>query len=127
MTAADFFISLEHRVTRELAGMRRPELRCWWCDGFLPEKFVVTGGGCHVSGKVWFDDGRGAQFLWNSVVLLGSSLKMFEGLDWAALIPAEDVTGWLSMDFERKFLKIKSYVTIPDQDPAARQDAGESR
>jgi hypothetical protein len=98
--------------------MRQRELRGWWCDGFIPEKFVVTGKGCHVSGQVWIDNGR-TQTLWNFVVLLGPSLKSFDGVDWAMLIPAEDVTGWLSLDFDNKFLKIKTYVGVRDGSPAA--------
>src|SRR5258707_732226 len=86
LTETDYFRHLEMRVSRELAGMRQRDLRNWWCDGFLPEKFVVTGNGCHVSGKVWIDNGR-TQTLWNFVVLLGPSLKSFDGVDWATLIP----------------------------------------
>ena len=75
LTETDYFGHLEMRLSREFAGMRDPDLRGWWCDGFIPEKFVATGKGCHVSGKVWIDSG-GPQALWNFVVLLALRPKV---------------------------------------------------
>jgi len=107
VTEDEYFGHLEMRVSRELAGMGRTELRGMWCDGFRPEKFVVTGGGSHVAGKVWIDDGRGKQSLWNFVLLLGRSPVERDGVRWSEMMPAEDSTGWMYMDFGRQFLKIK--------------------
>src|SRR3954454_2356991 len=98
MTESEYFRHLEFRVSRELSGMMQPELRGWWCDGFLVEKFVVTGKGCHVAGRVWMDGG-GTQTLWNFVVLLGPAIVEREAVRWAELMPAEDATGWLSLNF----------------------------
>ncbi len=119
LTKNGYFGQLEMRLSREFRGMREPELRGWWCDGFNPEKFVATGKGCHVSGTVWLDSGK-AQTLWNFVVLLGPSVKRIDEVKWAEMVPAEDVTGWLFLDFERKFMKIKAYAGVRDPDPAAR-------
>ncbi len=96
--------------------MRQRELRGWWCDGFIPEKFVATGKGCHIAGQVWIDNGS-SQTLWNFVALLGPAAKSFDDVKWAELIPAENLTGWLSLDFENKFLKMKVYAGVPDHDP----------
>ena len=119
MTEAEYFGHLEMRVSRELEGMRRKELRAVWCDGFLPEKFVVTGKGSHVAGRAWIDDGRSSQSLWNFVLLLGPSRVERAAVKWAELLPAEDATGWLYLDFERQFLKIKLSAAYPDPSPAA--------
>ncbi len=118
MTESEYFGHLERRVSRELAGMRQRELRGWWCDGFIPEKFVVTGEGCHVAGKVWIGTGS-EQSLWNFVVLLGRSFKSRGDANWAELIPAEELTGWLSLDFEGEFLKIDACAGVPDDSNAA--------
>lgn len=118
MTEADYFRHLEMRVSRELEGMRRKELRGMWCDGFLPEKFVVTPGGSHVAGKVWMDDGRHSQSLWNFVLLLGRSRAERADVNWAEFLPADDVTGWLYVDFEQQFLKIKLSAAYADPAPA---------
>jgi hypothetical protein len=113
MTESEYFKHLELRVSRELSGMGQAELRGWWCDGFHVEKFVVTGKGCHVAGRVWIDGG-GTQTLWNFVVLLGPGIVEREAVRWAELIPAENVTGWLSLDFENRFMKVKPSAAVAD-------------
>jgi hypothetical protein len=60
VTETEYFGHLEMRVSRELEGMRQPELRGWWCDGFIPEKLVVTRSGSHVAGRAWVDAGKRA-------------------------------------------------------------------
>jgi hypothetical protein len=117
VTEAEYFGHLEMRVSRELAGMRQPELRGWWCDGFLPEKFVVTRSGSHAAGRVWMDSGKG-QALWNFVLLLGPRPVERDEVRWSELLPAEDATGWLFLDFDRRFMKIKLSAAHPDP-PAA--------
>ena len=114
MTETEYFDLLEKRVSTELAELRERELRNWWCDGFLPEKFVVTRSGSHVAGRVWMDPGNGAQTLWNFVLLLGPRPVHRDEVQWAELLPAEDATGWLFLDFEREFMKIKLSAAYPD-------------
>jgi len=122
VTENEYFNFLEGRVSGELAGMREPELRSWWCDGFLPEKFVVTRSGSHVAGRVWMDPGkrkgRGEQALWNFVLLLGRRPVERDQVQWAQLLPAADATGWLSLDFEHQFMKIKLSAAHPDAQAA---------
>ena len=118
MTETEYYGHLEFRVSSELAGMRERELRAWWCDGFLPEKFVVTGSGSHVAGRVWMDAGAGGQQLWNFVLLLGPQPTQRDQVRWAEALPADDTTGWLFLDFERRFMKIKLSAAHPDP-PAA--------
>ena len=108
------------RVSHELSGMGKRELRRWWCDGFIPEKFVTTTKGCHISGRVWMDNGK-SQTLWNFVVLLGPPSRSRDEVKWAELLPAVDGTGWLSMDFENQFLKVKPLAALPARS-AARND-----
>ena len=118
MTETEYFDHLEMRVSRELADMRQRELSRWWCDGFLPEKFVVTRSGSHVGGRVWMDDGSGNQALWNFVLLLGPSTGGRGEVEWAELLPAEDATGWLFLDFERQFMKVKLSAAYADPSAA---------
>lgn len=118
MTEPEYFGRLEMRVSRELAGMRRPELRDLWCDGFIPEAFAVVGRRCRVGGSVWLAFGRGRQECWQFVMYLGPS-RPREAVDWAALLPAEDVTGWLSLDFGTKFMKVDPSGAYADGEPAA--------
>jgi hypothetical protein len=124
VSEAEYFRRLEMRVSRELAGMRQKELRGWWCDGFIPEKFVVTRSGCHIAGQVWMDNGRHHQTLWNFVVLLGRSIVTRDEVKWAELMPAEDVTDWLSLDFENEFMKVKPFAARRDGEPAVTRPNG---
>src|SRR5687768_15690598 len=107
MTEADYFEHLERRVSRELAGMRQRELRSISYAGFRLEKIVVTESGSHVAGRVWMDDGSGDQTLWNFVLLLGPTPVERDAVRWGECLPGEDTTGWLYLDFDRQFLKIK--------------------
>jgi len=125
VTETEYFGHLEMRVSRELEGMRQPELRGWWCDGLLPEKFVVTRSGSHVAGRAWMDPGQRAspgrceQVLWNFVLLLGPRPVQRDEVPWSELLPPDDVTGWLLLDFDRQFMKIKLSAARPDP-PAAK-------
>ena len=107
------------RVSGELAGMRQRELRSLWCDGFIPDVFEVVGQRCRISGEVWMAFDQERQELWDFVVYLGPA-RPREQIDWAALLPAEDLTGWLSLDFETKFMKVDPFVAHPDGEPTAR-------
>ncbi|HYE21458.1 MAG TPA: hypothetical protein VEA69_23625 [Tepidisphaeraceae bacterium] len=115
MTERDYFLRLEGRVSRELAGMRRRELQHLWCDGFIPEAFDVVGERCRVTGRVWLTFGDGRQECWNFVVYVGAA-RPREAVDWAVLVPAEDVTGWLSLDFETRFLKVDPLAAHADRE-----------
>jgi hypothetical protein len=45
---------------------------------------------------------------------------------WSELLPAEDATGWLFLDFDRRFMKIKLSAARPDP-PDAPSPAHEAR
>ena len=117
LTERDYFGHLEMRVSRELAGMRQRDLRSWWCDGFIPEAFEVVGERCRVSGRVWMAFGQERQELWDFIVYLGQA-RPREQIEWMAMLPSEDVTGWLALDFETKFMKVDPFVAHADAEPA---------
>jgi hypothetical protein len=119
VTEDQYFGHLERRVSRELAGMPQKEIRGMWCDGFLPDRFVATGRGSHVAGRAWMDDGHGNQSLWNFVLLLGPLPVERAAVNWSEHLPAENSTGWLYLDFERQFLKIKLSAAYHDGNSTA--------
>ncbi len=106
MTEFEFFLHLERRITREFGGMRDPQLQRFWCDGFIPEEFEVVGKRSRITGRVWIDDGNRHQTCWNFALLLGDKALNREEVPWNQMLPGEDVTGWLFMDFQTKFMKI---------------------
>jgi hypothetical protein len=116
MTESDYFRRLEMRVSRELAGMRAPEIQQWWCDGFIPDGFVVVGRRCRVRGNVWMASGP-RQELWDFVVHLGPE-RPRDQVEWVTLLPADDVTGWLSLDFATRFMKVDPTAARPDAEPS---------
>lgn len=115
MDEAAYWTALEYRVCRELAGMRDKQLRAWWCDGFIPETFD-TGIGC-VTGRVWMGHGSD-QEAWDFALRLGPRSPTRERTDWASLLPGEEVTGWLSMDLDRRVMTINPRAARPDGKPA---------
>lgn len=105
MDEAEYWTRLEYRICRELAGMRAGGLRDWWCDGFVPE--TLDEGRGVFSGRVWMGRGGRDQEVWDFTLMLGAVPGAGERIDWASLLPGEDVTGWLSMDFNQKAMKIE--------------------
>ena len=118
MTESDYFGFLEMRVSSGLAGMREPELRRLWCDGFIPEKFAQTTKGSHIAGRVYMAGGQDDPW-WNFVVLLGSPPRSREAVRWEDLVPPLDRTGWLSLDFDQRFMKVKPLAAYLDRTEAA--------
>ena len=110
---------LEGRVSYELAGMRGRELQEWWCDGFIPDAFEVVGERCRIVGRVWmvFEKSHSEE-LWDFALYLGPA-RPRDQIEWATLLPAKDLTGWLSLDFKTKFMKVNPAAARPDAEPAA--------
>ena len=69
-----------------------------------------------VSGRVWIGIGPKEQQEW-SFVLLAGRVRDWNRLDWALLLPGEDVTGWMAVDLERKLMKIHLAAAYPDKTP----------
>ncbi len=98
-------------------------LRHWWCDGFIPH-CIDPERRC-VIGNVWMVDGQKQQ-QWEFSLMLGENWRNEDvaphhpnplvtlayapleqaDIDWAALLPAQNLTGWLSMDFKHKHLTL---------------------
>ncbi|HWE94327.1 MAG TPA: hypothetical protein VG269_10210 [Tepidisphaeraceae bacterium] len=112
MDEAEYWPYLEFRICRELAGMREKSLRGWWCDGFIPESFDADRR-C-VTGRVWMAHGKDQQ-AWDFTLVLRSPWRAREEIDWGALVLAEDITGWLSIDVIRKSMKIDPRAGYPDR------------
>lgn len=119
VTKQEYFDALESRVCGELAGMRDITLHIVWCDGFLAEPQIeISRRHRRVTGKVWIGFGGSHQELWDFHLLLGPMVKDPQQIDWAALLPADEVTGWLSMYFESKLMTLRPYAAYPDGEPA---------
>jgi hypothetical protein len=106
MTESEYWAALERRLTRELAAMEDDGLRFLWCDGFLPEEHALEERPPRISGRVWLGNGR-RQEQWAFVLLLEERhARSREALPWASLLPAEDVGGWVMIDWEQRRLRL---------------------
>lgn len=117
MDAKDFWTHLEYRVCREIDSLRKNEYRGLWCDGFIPEQFEFCDGQPVLTGSVWMGRGGRHQEQWRFVFLLPKGVTSEVDVNWEAIFPAEEVTGWLSLDQVAREMKVN---------PAEGHPAGEA-
>src|SRR5260221_14644222 len=96
MTESDYWPSLEYRVCRELAGMddERPSL---WCDGLIPEEYHLDDAELRITGRAWIGRGPDRQEAWPFRLDLGAPVHGKDGIQWDALLPAEERTARLGV------------------------------
>ena len=122
MSEADFWVSLEYRLCREFAGMPERRLQFLWCDGLIPGQYLLDDPRPRITGKAWVCNGpRRAE--WEFALLLPRPVWSREEIDWAALLPPEDVTRWMAFDEGRRYIEIEPAVAVPDlTEPGAGTD-----
>ena len=116
MTEKEYFNRLEFRICREFGGMRETHLRATWCDGFIPEVITFLGNHTRITGRVWLVFGKKEE-CWDFSLLIGGNAANRNEIAWESALPDEDVTGWLSLDFDKRFMRIKPASGYPDPEP----------
>lgn len=114
MTESDFWNRLEYRLCYEMTGVDewyRDEL---WCDGIHPEAFALGSSPPTIIGQAWIGRGGRHQEQWAFTLVLPHSVTTRDGIPWAELLPADDVTAWLDMDPSTKHLRIEPGIAVPD-------------
>lgn len=104
MTETDYWTRLEYRVSREFESMNSP-VRFLWCDGFVPQEYLVDDAEPRIEGLVWIGNGR-RQDRWAFELMLGHQARSLEDVRWAALLPPDGETGWLSVDVDLRRVRI---------------------
>jgi len=99
-----FWGRLEYRLCSELARRSEKELRGLWCDGIYPIHYFAEGRRPHLQGRAYF--GKTGQEEWEFTHFVGRRVRRADELDWASLMPSEDVSGWLTLDLQRRTLTI---------------------
>jgi hypothetical protein len=107
-----FWKALEYRVSREFEGLDDRTLRFMGCDGLIPEQYNLQAREPSIQGLAYC--GQSGQERWQFTLLIGASAEGREHINWAALLPAEDVTGWLSPHPHAKTLVIDPLAAYPD-------------
>lgn len=115
MDESEYWRRLEYRVCRELRGLADDELRCLWCDGFIAEGFHADDTGATISGRLWIGRSAREQEAWRFHLFVGRSVHCQAEVPWDRLLPAEDATGWLSVDPPSKVLTIRPPAAYPEQ------------
>jgi hypothetical protein len=123
MDEKSFWESLEFRLCREFAGLRERRYLCFWCDGFTPSEYVLDDPKPRIIGTAWICKGP-QQAEWNYALLLPSKVNSREEIDWAALLPPDNVTRWMAVDEYRRYIEIEPAVAAPDREPDAAADKG---
>ena len=111
---ADYWVSLEYRLTRELAGMANWDLRHLWCDGFTPERYQLGDSEPRITGRAWICKGQEEQERWEFTLFLPHPVGSRDEIEWASLLPAENVTRWIALDQRRKLIQIEPSAAVTD-------------
>jgi hypothetical protein len=115
MTEAEFWVELEYRLCRECQGLPKRRHQFPWCDGLIPGQYLFDESRPRITGVAWFGNDA-ASDPWEFALLLPPGMTSIETVDWAALLPPEDKTCWMSFDERRKYLEIEPGVARPDSD-----------
>ncbi len=113
MVESDYWVHLEFRVCREFAGMRENHLRGFWCDGFIPAQYLLEGPSPCIKGRAWICNGP-RQDEWKFTLFLNHPAGSSSEIDWASLLPAENVTRWLAVDAKGKRIQIEPSAAVAD-------------
>jgi hypothetical protein len=99
VTERDYWQRLEFRLCRELEGMEENSLRFLWCDGFIPQQYLVDDPDPRITGLAWICNGP-RQARWEFTLLLDHTVSTREDIQWDLLLPPDEVTGWLAVDLD---------------------------
>jgi hypothetical protein len=104
----DFWTRLEFRICAEFRGFDDPELRRNWCDGLIADDEELLLPKPCIRGRAWC--GPTGQDNWTFTLILDSHTRSREDIDWAALLPSDQLTGWLSPDLKLKTMTIDPLI-----------------
>jgi hypothetical protein len=81
-------------------------LRSLWCDGFIPEQYLLDDPTPRVTGRAWIGTGPRKQDRWEFSLFLDKAARTREDVCWETLLPGDEVTGWLGVDLEGRRLRV---------------------
>jgi hypothetical protein len=113
MDEACYWVSLEYRICREFGAMQNWDLRHYWCDGLIPERYHLLGSEPRITGRAWICYGQRQQE-WTFTLYLPEPIDSQEEIDWASLLPPENVTRWLAFDQETRCIQVEPSAAILD-------------
>jgi hypothetical protein len=118
----NFWLRLEHRVSREFPGMADKELQHFWCDGFSPHQYLFDDPVPRIVGRAWIVNVQ-HQEDWEFTLLLDRPYASREAIDWPSLLPPEDVTCWIALDRPCKRIQLEPSAAIRDFEKPPKRNA----
>jgi hypothetical protein len=100
-----FWKRLEFRVCREIDTMPVFRPQRLWCDGFIPEAYLLHHLPRSVAGAVWIGWDGNRQEQWRFRLFLPPSSNPSH-VAWSELVLQEEETGWLGVNATKKELKV---------------------
>jgi hypothetical protein len=113
LVETDYWLRLEYRICREFAGMPDRYLQHLWCDGLTPEQHLLDDSMPRITGQAWICNGP-TQDKWTFTLLLPHPVSSREEIDWASLLPPENVTRWLTLDRHGNCIQIDPSAPVPE-------------
>jgi hypothetical protein len=113
MGEPEYWARLEFRISREFSAMSENCLRFRWCDGFMPQRYQLSGPSPYIRGRAWICNGP-IQEQWEFTLFLRQSVDSRSGIDWSSLLPPENVTKWIAVDLPGKRIEIEPSAAVPD-------------
>ena len=107
-----FWMNLNVRLNLEFTEMTDKHLRYFWCDGFIPGLYLVDDPKPRIMGKVWLGN-RPRQAEWRFTLFMPHSAPSPGAVEWASLLPPDDVTHWLMIDQDAKLIEIDIRLAEP--------------
>ena len=118
MNEASFWVRLMFRVSAEFRGMPAKELRRYWCDGFVPQQYLLDDSPPRIIGRAWICEHQDQN--WEFVLLLPRSFRSLDEINWESLLPPDDVTRWMKLDARAKRIEIEPAAAVADNPAPAR-------
>jgi hypothetical protein len=112
-TNNEFWDALEYRLGREFAGMSDERFDELWCDGFIPEAYAIDDAPPKILGKVWIVKVQD-QRQWKFELLLPRKYDSVDKIGWNELLPPDNSTEWLTVDWEKQLIQIEPSAAKPD-------------
>ena len=114
MSEAKYWLHLEFAISGEFKGLPEKRLRGLWCDGIIPDQYLLNDETPRITGQAWIQNGRRGGEKWKFTLFLKRRVRSRSEINWLALLPAAAVTCWLGIDAFRKYLEIDPSAAVPD-------------
>jgi hypothetical protein len=89
------------------------KLRSWWCDGFIPEEYELSGPTPRISGRAWICKGQ-RQEKRSFTLFLNEPGASRDLIAWGGHLPPLSKTCWIAFDDKAKLLQIEPSAATPD-------------